>query len=96
MIILRHPTSIWIAPWSTTRIVNKKTPNNKEEPVASEIDSDLQEDNTYEFQDKVLSCLFKLELSASTAKKSVEMMEEGIKSLRTYIHGENIDGWKTK
>ena len=72
--------------------MNKKTPNNKEEPVVSEIDSDLEEDNTYEFQDKVLSCLFKLELSASTAKKSVEMMEEGIKSLRTYIHGENIDG----
>ena len=72
--------------------MNKKTPNNKEEPVASEIDSDLKEDNTYEFQDKVLSCLFKLELSASTAKKNVEMMEEDIKSLRTYIHGENIDG----
>lgn len=53
---------------------------------------DLEEDNTYEFQDKVLSCLFKLELSASTAKKNVEMMEEDIKSLRTYIHGENIDG----
>ena len=72
--------------------MNKKAPNNKEEPVASEIDSDLKEDNTYEFQDKVLSCLFKLELSASTAKKSIEMMEEGIKSLRTYIHGEDIDG----
>jgi len=52
---------------------------------------DLEEDNTYEFQDKVLSCLFKLELSASTAKKSVEMMEEGIKSLRTYIHGEDVN-----
>mgnify|MGYP003672991579 CR=1 FL=1 len=26
---------------------------------------DLEEDNTYEFQDKVLSCLFKLELSAT-------------------------------
>ena len=72
--------------------MNKKTPNNKEEPVASEIDSDLKEDNTYEFQDKVLSCLFKLELSASTAKKNVEMMEEDIKSLRTYIHGEDING----
>jgi hypothetical protein len=36
--------------------------------------------------------LFNLELSAATAKKSVEMMEEGIKSLRTYIHGEDING----
>ena len=72
--------------------MNKKTSDNKEEPVVSEIDSGLEEENTHEFQDKVLSCLFNLELSAATAKKSVEMMEEGIKSLRTYIHGEDING----
>jgi len=77
--------------------MNKKITNDDEEgPVVSEIDSDIEEDNTYEFQDRVLSCLFKLELAAATAKKSVEMMEEGIKSLRTYIHGENMDGPKTK
>ena len=70
---------------------NKKITNDEDGPMVSEVDSDLEEDNTYEFQDKVLSCLFKLELSASTAKKSVEMMEEGIKSLRTYIHGEDVN-----
>ena len=75
---------------------NKKITNDEDGPMVSEVDSDLEEDNAYEFQDKVLSCLFKLELSASTAKKSVEMMEEGIKSLRTYIHGENMDGPKIK
>ena len=73
--------------------MNTKITNDDEDgPMVSEVDNDTEEDNTYEFQDKVLSCLFELELSAATAKKSVEMMEEGIKSLRTYIHGEDING----
>ena len=65
--------------------------NNKEEqdgPMVSEVDGDLVEDNTYELQDKVLTCLRELELLTTMTKRNVEMMEEGIKSLRTYIHGE--------
>jgi len=65
--------------------------NNKEEqdgPMVSEVDGDLVEDDTYELQDKVLTCLRELELLTTMTKRNVEMMEEGIKSLRTYIHGE--------
>jgi len=65
--------------------------NNKEEQegaMVSEVDTDLEEDNTYELQDKVLTYLRELELLTTTTKKNVGMMEEGIKSLRTYIHGE--------
>ena len=73
--------------------MNTKITNDDEDgPMVSEVDNDTEEDNTYEFQDKVLSCLFELELSAATAKKSVETMEESIKSLRIHIHGENISG----
>ena len=59
--------------------------------MVSQIDSDLEEDNSYELQDRVLSCLFELELSAATAKKNVEMMEEGIKKLKNFIHGEDTN-----
>jgi len=56
--------------------------------MVSEVDGDLVEDDTYELQDKVLTCLRELELLTTMTKRNVEMMEEGIKSLRTYIHGE--------
>jgi len=72
--------------------MNKKIINDNEDgPMVSQIDSDLEEDNSYELQDRVLSCLFELELSAATAKKNVEMMEEGIKKLKNFIHGEDIN-----
>jgi hypothetical protein len=72
--------------------MNKKIINDNEDgPMVSQIDSDLEEDNSYELQDRVLSCLFELELSAATAKKNVEMMEEGIKKLKNFIHGEDTN-----
>lgn len=72
--------------------MNKKIINDNEDgPMVSQIDSDLEEDNSYELQDRVLSCLFELELSAATAKKNIEMMEEGIKKLKNFIHGEDIN-----
>ena len=71
-------------------------PNNKEqeEPMVSEIDSDLEEDNSYEFQDKVLVCLRELELLITTTEKNVERMQDSIKGLRAFIHGEDIDHYK--
>jgi hypothetical protein len=72
--------------------MNKKIINDNEDgPMVSQIDSDLEEDNSYELQDRVLSCLFELELSAATAKKNIEMMEEGIKKLKNFIHGEDTN-----
>lgn len=72
--------------------MNKKITNDDQDgPMVSKIDSDIEEDNTCEFQDKVLSCLFKLQLLADIAKKNIELIEENIKEFRTYIHGENLD-----
>ena len=66
-------------------------------PMVSEIpwpstktcmENDIEEDNTYEFQDRVLVCLRELELLADRANTSVTLITASIKDLRAYIHGE--------
>ena len=59
--------------------------------MVSKIKSDIKEDNPCEFEDKVLSCLFQLQLLADISKKNIVLMEEKIKEFRTCIHGENLD-----
>ena len=59
--------------------------------VVSQIEGDYEEDNAYEFQDSVLSCLADLQHLAIAMKEKAIMMEDTLRDLRTSIHGEDID-----
>ena len=59
--------------------------------VVSQIEGDYEEDNTYEFQDSVLSCLADLQHLAIAMKEKAQTMEDTVRDLRTSIHGEDID-----
>ena len=49
------------------------------------------EDNPYQFQDNVLSCLSDLQHLAVAMKEKSIMMEDTVRDFRTSIHGEDID-----
>ena len=59
--------------------------------VVSQIESDHEEDNAYEFQDSVLSCLADLQHLAIAMKEKAQMMEDTVRSFRISIHGEDTD-----
>ena len=76
----------WLA--SARTKVNKKMPNK----VVSQVEgNDEEENNPYEFQDNVLSCLADLQHLAVAMKEKAIMMEDTLRDLRTSIHGEDID-----
>tara|TARA_B110001454_G_scaffold212188_1_gene228701 strand:+ start:623 stop:820 length:198 start_codon:yes stop_codon:yes gene_type:complete len=60
--------------------------------VVSQVEgNDEEENNPYEFQDNVLSCLADLQHLALAMKKKAIMMEDTVRDFRTSIHGEDID-----
>ena len=63
----------------------------EEEPIVSEVEGDIEEGDSHELEDSVLSCLFELELLTKIAKEKISMIEDRIKNLRSSIHGEDID-----
>jgi hypothetical protein len=65
----------------------EKMPNN----VATKVEGNDEEDNPYEFQDSVLSCLADLQHLAAAMKEKAEMMEDTVRNFRISIHGEDID-----
>ena len=67
--------------------MSKKTPNK----VVTEIEGNDEEDNPYEFQDRVLSCLSDLQHLAIAMKEKAQAMEDTVRSFRISIHGEDID-----
>ena len=67
--------------------MNEKTPNK----VVTEIEVNDEEDNPYEFQDRVLSCLSDLQHLAIAMKEKAQAMEDTVRSFRISIHGEDID-----
>ena len=69
--------------------MNEKTPNK----VVTEIEGNDEEDNTYEFQDNVLSCLSDLQHLATIIKEKAESMELTARRFRSSIHGEDIDDY---
>jgi len=60
--------------------------------VVQIIESNEEEDNPYQFQDNVLSCLADLQHLAVAMKEKAEMMENTVRNFRASIHGEDIDG----
>tara|TARA_R110000824_G_scaffold280463_1_gene468564 strand:+ start:26 stop:250 length:225 start_codon:yes stop_codon:yes gene_type:complete len=72
--------------------MSKKIPNKEEEePIVSEVDGDIEEGDTHELEDTVLSCLFELELLTKITKEKISMIEDRINNLRLSIHGEDIN-----
>ena len=67
--------------------MSKKTPNK----VVTEVEDNDEEDNPYEFQDSVLSCLADLQHLAIGMKEKAQTMEDTVRSFRISIHGEDID-----
>ena len=64
----------------------------KPNKVVSQVEgNDEEENNPYEFQDNVLSCLADLQHLALAMKKKAIMMEDTVRDFRTSIHGEDID-----
>jgi hypothetical protein len=59
--------------------------------VVSQVEGDDNEDNPYEFQDNVLSCLSDLQHLAVAMKDKAIMMEDTVRDFRISIHGEDID-----
>jgi len=60
--------------------------------VVSQVEgNDEEENNPYEFQDNVLSCLADLQHLALAMKEKAIMMEDTVRDFRTSIHGEDID-----
>lgn len=60
--------------------------------VVSQIEgNDEEEDNPYQFQDNVLSCLADLQHLAVAMKEKAKMMDDAIRDFRISIHGEDID-----
>tara|TARA_B100000287_G_C20637254_1_gene782123 strand:+ start:1610 stop:1813 length:204 start_codon:yes stop_codon:yes gene_type:complete len=66
--------------------MNKKKPNK----VVSEVEGHEEDENPYEFQDNVLTCLADLQRLATTMKSKAISMEEEIRRFRTSIHGEDV------
>ena len=62
-------------------------PNN----IVTEVEGDEEEDNPYQFQDNVLSCLADLQHLAVAMKEKAKMMDDTIRDFRSSIHGEDID-----
>jgi hypothetical protein len=60
--------------------------------VVSQIEGNNEEDDPYQFQDNVLSCLADLQHLAVAMKEKAEMMEYNIRRFRASIHEEDIDG----
>ena len=59
--------------------------------VVSQVEGNDEEDNPYQFQDNVLSCLADLQHLAVAMKEKAKMMEDTVRDFRTSIHGEDID-----
>ena len=59
--------------------------------AAPQIEGNNEEDNPYQFQDNVLSCLADLQHLAVAMKEKAEMMENTVRNFRTSIHREDID-----
>jgi hypothetical protein len=59
--------------------------------VVSQIEGNGEEDNPYEFQDRVLSCLSDLQHLAIAMKEKSQAMDDIVKDFRVSIHGEDID-----
>mgnify|MGYP003628440355 FL=1 len=59
--------------------------------VVSQIEGNDEEDNPYQFQDNVLSCLADLQHLAVAMKEKAKMMDDTIRDFRTSIHKEDID-----
>ena len=59
--------------------------------VVSQVEGNDEEDNPYQFQDDVLSCLADLQHLAAAMKEKAEMMEDTVRNFRTSIHGEDTD-----
>jgi|TARA_B110001454_G_C12607338_1_gene387158 hypothetical protein len=59
--------------------------------VVSQIEGNDEEDNPYQFQDNVLSCLADLQHLAVAMKEKAKMMDDTIRDFRSSIHGEDID-----
>ena len=59
--------------------------------VVSQIEGNDEEDNPYEFQDNVLSCLADLQHLAVAMKEKAKMIDDTIRDFRSSIHGEDID-----
>ena len=60
--------------------------------VVSQVEgNDEEENNPYEFQDNVLSCLADLQHLAVAMKEKAIMMEDTVRDFRTSIHGEDKD-----
>jgi hypothetical protein len=60
--------------------------------VVSQIEGNNEEDDPYQFQDNVLSCLADLQRLAVTMREKADMMEHNIRRFRASIHEEDIDG----
>ena len=60
--------------------------------VVSQVEGNDEEDNPYQFQDNVLSCLADLQRLAVAMREKADMMEHNIRRFRASIHGEDIDG----
>jgi len=75
--------------------MNKKMPNKLrgiiKNKVVSQTEGNDEEDNPYQFQDNVLSCLADLQHLAVAMKEKAEMMENTVRNFRTSIHREDID-----
>ena len=75
--------------------MNKKMPNKLrgiiKNKVVSQIEGNDEEDNPYQFQDNVLSCLADLQHLAVAMKEKAKMMDDTIRDFRSSIHGEDID-----
>jgi len=63
----------------------------KPNKVVSQVEGNDEEDNPYQFQDDVLSCLADLQHLAVAMKEKAEMMEDTVRNFRTSMHGEDID-----
>ena len=59
--------------------------------VVSQIEGNDEEDNPYQFQDNVLSCLADLQHLAVAMKEKAKMMDDTIRDFRSSIHKEDID-----
>ena len=59
--------------------------------VVSQIEGNDEEDNPYQFQDNVLSCLADLQHLAVAMKEKAKMIDDTIRDFRSSIHGEDID-----
>ena len=75
--------------------MNKKMPNKLrgiiKNKVVSQIEGNDEEDNPYQFQDNVLSCLADLQHLAVAMKEKAKMMDDTIRDFRSSIHKEDID-----